>query len=732
MSNQSLLNIADQIFGIGGILETQFNLPHRDGQHRMARAIAEALETGKTAIPEAGTGTGKTLAYMVLYGIQAKREKDQVLGTPQNRLGQERHYENPVSSRYSEDKEKPDWIPFAVTVHTIALQEQLMGDCELAKAVIKAAGHNVPEIRRISGRTNYFCENSARKLLESQSRSDEEKAAVREVLDEDFEQKRNNPKSYEGLFSQLKSSEQLGWDLKKSVSAHENHCKCKDCNRATAWKKGKEADIIVLNHSLSLFVPYSRIVIDEAHTFEDVVASQKEFKVDMKEMSEKLSGISSRPATGTQLQTEEWARAITNVQFAFIDEVKKEGIHTRGRTGNFFKIPPAVVMADPEGRSRAERDDNLGNALKDLSLAKTALLEQLCNIHGIGMNSEEEEYNFIPGTKEDRMADTIKAITTSAFQLGECLDGEKSEDARWVEIEDTEKEPNYIVFKAMVDMAPILRDIHKDRTVCMTSATMAGVNGLDSFRKAQGIPAENALMVQCPTPFDLESQMTVRVPTNMPSPGKEEQAYQTSLAPAIREAIQATKNIPAERPGGTLVLFTSKASMDQTFEKLEDEFPIIRKQDRDTSKGELINWMKETDGAVLFGVESFWTGIDLPGAALNHLVIARIPFKPSTPKEDKQKEIATRNGENAFMTVDVNHALMTFNQGVGRLLRSVTDVGTVTILDPRVVQSRYGEEFMKGIPRHEDYSIPGLPERTYSSGGYQRNQPARPSVDIGL
>jgi ATP-dependent DNA helicase DinG len=735
MNKSNLLEITDRIFREGGVLEQTFHFPHRKGQHLMAMAVAQALTENKTAIPEAGTGTGKTLAYGIPLTIHAMSQH--ALMKAEGRL--------------------EDWMPFAISVHTVALQEQLSYDSALIQSVIREIGLPFAQIKRLSGRTNYFCENTANELWKNPKTNPESRDRIGAVIAEHNGKK--GRRDYEGLFSQLDTSKKLDPTLRQAVSAHERNCKCENCNRATAWKDAKASQVVILNHALAQHFDYQKVVVDEAHTYEGVVASNHEFEINLNKLSEEFENENPKniPA-GATAPYATWQRNLRTVLQTFLTELKKHGIHVSNRNGNYFRIPPEEIMGE-KGKSRDKCQDTFGIALRELQVARYDLVKYIDDLHGTSgkgaevgdflaqytdkaeVNKHDEpnvrDLNLMPGSNEEKAVDRILDISRQALKLGELLEGEKAIDARWVEILEEDGSQNYVIHKAMVDMSHILGAQHAfGRTACLTSATLSGFQGLESFRKAQGIPAGESIELECPTPFDIEKQVEFRVPENMPSPGAREMDYQNALPAAVRECVLKTQEVSGQRAGGTLVLFTSKVTMEKTFEKLEGEIPNLAKQQFNLSKQEQLEWMKKTPGAVMFGLDSFWTGVDLPGDALKHVVITRLPFKPGSWREEKKREIAVRNGENGFLAVDVNDALLPFHQGCGRLIRKTDDTGVITVLDTRIETANYGAHFRKGLPHMQKFKIQELPELEKTAyrprTGYNRGAQIQGNTGIGL
>ena len=248
---------------------------------------------------------------------------------------------------------------------------------------------------------------------------------------------------------------------------------------------------------------------------------------------------------------------------------------------------------------------------------------------------------------------------------------------------------------AAVDVGPILREhlFGREGAVVCTSATLA--TAPDDFTLATGrLGAEDPVTLQVGSPFDFARQMRVLVDPYMPEP--RDAAYQDRLADRIVEQVRATD-------GGAFVLFTSNAAMSSAAERsrarLEAAGHQVLVQNETGPRSLVLQRFREDDRSVLFGVTSFWQGVDVRGQGLRNVIITRLPFDvPDRPIVQARHEMIEEQGGKPFFEDQVPRAVIRFKQGVGRLIRSGDDTGRVVVLDPRIVTKGYGRSFQKALP----------------------------------
>lgn len=265
----------------------------------------------------------------------------------------------------------------------------------------------------------------------------------------------------------------------------------------------------------------------------------------------------------------------------------------------------------------------------------------------------------------------------------------------WVEKSGSSE--NVSIQSAPIDVAPILREVlfERETSVILTSATLATSKGnLDSFIEKTGAEAAEKFVAN--SPFDYKKNMRVMLCNDAPEPDKDSKKLDCENIAKIIERLCAGVE------GGTLVLFTGYYEMNKTADFLyesnilKDRRILVQKQ---MPRAELIARFKEHGNAVLLGTDSFWTGIDVPGKALSQVIITRLPFaNPSHPLVEARNNKILSEGGKPFIQLSIPEAIIKFRQGVGRLIRSKTDKGIISLLDSRLVSKPYGRNFMAALP----------------------------------
>jgi len=291
-------------------------------------------------------------------------------------------------------------------------------------------------------------------------------------------------------------------------------------------------------------------------------------------------------------------------------------------------------------------------------------------------------------------AGKLKTYQTSLRQFLAIADADKT--VYWVE-RSGKRQTIVTLRTAPIDVAPFIRDelLRRETSVLFTSATLAMGGRIEPFQARVG--AENIKTAVEHSPFDFEKNMRVFVAADVPLPTpKEARLALDVLIDYIDFCTRRTK-------GGTLVLFTSYFDMKRVAEALEPIYQGAHRpffmQGRDFSRTELARQLREAGNGILFGTDSFWTGIDVPGDALSQVIITRLPFEvPTHPILEARTEWIRERGGNPFNELTLPDALIKFRQGIGRLIRTAKDRGVITILDSRITQKAYGRLFLECLP----------------------------------
>ncbi|HUB66457.1 MAG TPA: helicase C-terminal domain-containing protein [Candidatus Methylacidiphilales bacterium] len=634
-------------FGPGGLLAKSRDFEYRPQQQAMAAAVARACRDRSHLITEAGTGVGKSLAYLVPAVFHALAENRKAL----------------------------------VSTHTINLQEQLFyKDIPLVQKLLPEPFKAV----LLKGRQNYLCPRRLERAMSHggelfASREQEEMKRIWEW----------SHRTRDGTLSDLDPAPDPQVWLQ--VCSEPHVCTARTCGLGPecfyqrARREAETARVLVLNHSLFFnFLAGAEaaleergylfhndfIIFDEAHTLEGVAARHLGLDLSHGSLRYLLHRL-FHPRT-------------------------QKGIVAALRSGEAMKL---VLEAEEEADlffDRIERKLDFKRAreirLREPGVTENTLDLPLARLYRNLADAAREIDDEVFKAEVQEAARRVEAMRAG---IGEFIGQTRAGHVYWVERHE-KRETRLTLTAAPVEVASQLRTLifRSDNTAILTSATLAAGDGLRYFVNRVG--GEDAAILQVDSPFDYQRQMRVFIPRKMPEPAARD-AYESALEHWIRHFVSMTQ-------GKAFVLFTSYQTMQQLADALASFFRSERitclVQGGSLPRHRLLQKFKEDRDSVLFGTDSFWQGVDVPGEALSNVILTRLPFAvPDHPLTQAKCERIIEQGGDAFREFSLPEALLKFRQGVGRLIRTQQDKGIIVILDNRILTKTYGKAFLAVLPK---------------------------------
>jgi len=668
----------------------------RPQQLEMAERVAGALEDRSHLLVEAGTGVGKSFAYLV-----------------------------PAIRRCLANGEK-----VVVATNTIALQEQLIDrDIPLLASTINEdvddpeadpgwSGRLRPVL--VKGRGNYV---SVRRLKLASQRQDKlfADAGARRSLHviEDWAYD-----TEDGSLSTLPAIERPGvWDKVQSDSGNCMGRRCphyQECFYQQARREMEQANLLICNHALffsdlalrargtGMLPVYQHVILDEAHGVEDVAADHFGVRLSEGRVFHLLSSLVSAKGNKGFLPQ----MSVVSGDMDLIERAISLVRIADGAARDFFDEVLVLSQSDEcqSGRVRREGaiDNPLTPAMNDLVIRLKVLKDEATN------EADRFELNAY-AERARQIADAAEVLVDQTAE-GCCywIEASGSGDERYG------RRKNVTLACSPIEVGPLLKEhlFGKEHSVVLTSATLAtrtvepdepAERAETAFAHAMDrLGCEGAETLQLGSPFDFSEQVELFVDTSMPAPGYGSGAasFEDALAERVMDHVAATD-------GGAFVLFTSLRTLDQVAARLEGPLDALGHpalvQRAGVSRSRLLDDFRADPRSVLFGAASFWQGVDVRGDGLRCVIITRLPFDPpGRPLTEARLERIKDRGGDPFREDSIPRAVIRFKQGFGRLVRSHSDNGRVVVLDPRVVTKSYGRKFVDSLPAGVEVRLLGL------------------------
>jgi len=687
----------ENYFAKDGILAKEIKgFEYREEQEEMAQYIQDAINEDRKIIVEAGTGTGKTLAYLIPSIKWAVTNKKKVI----------------------------------IATNTINLQEQLLlKDIPLAKSIIKDEFSYV----LVKGRNNYVCKRLFNELVLGKS-IDIETFSMEAREQIEYILKWGN-KTKTGDKAELPFEVYPDvWELVQSTTELCLGKKCpyrKECFYMKTRMEKMEADILISNHhvffadlnvraetdfdSEYLILPrYDMVIFDEAHNVESVARSYFSVEVSKISFTRLLNRIyqkkNKRKKEKSALirveDTVDEKNLEDSEQYIYLLNTLKEEISILQNIGDeYFDEIRKIYETNTEAPIK--------KSLNNFEMTKSRFLENLREKKDIFQGKLADflnlmmSFNNVIDEEKDKNPEVIN-FNNHLKMFKAYIDSFKFinsfEDDNyiyWLDINS--KRTNVILTATPLNIAQKLSTVlfdNLDRLV-FASATIVVNGNFDYFKKSLGLDEEDCIEAIIKSPFDYDEQMSVYIPSDIQD--------SENINAFVSDASKFILNILLKTNGKAFILFTSYTMLNQIYysisKKLKDKgFEVFLHGDKPRSQ--IIKEFKEAENPILFGTTSFWEGVDVQGENLSNVIITKLPFLvPTDPVVSAISKKIEEDGGNSFMDFQLPEAIIKFKQGVGRLIRKKTDSGNIFILDNRILKKRYGSLFINALPSQKNIKI---------------------------
>ena len=609
----------------------------REGQVRMTNAVARALATHRHLAVQAGTGTGKSMAYLVPAIEHAQRTDSTVV----------------------------------VSTATIALQNQLVGrDLPRLVEALDGVVDRTPSFAIVKGRSNYVClqrvgqaeaDDAAQPSLDSGSPVELTELGAHMQRVRDFAQD-SDTGDRDDLAPGVPDT------VWRAVSVTAKECigasRCPfgaDCFAEKARAEASDVDVVVTNHAMlaidaladaNILPEHDVVIIDEAH-----------------ELDARITAVAT-----TELSAQ--ALVLAANRAAKLDPAAKAADDLKGLADELADM----LQLEQQGRL-LELTDHVQDTLVGVRDTMMRLRDKIRS----GAAPDESDNDPERAAERQNLANHLLELHEGIVRMFDTLEAppDKTRDVLWLN--------NKTLKVAPLSVAGLLSDrLFSSNTVVLTSATLSVGGNFNALAAAWGLPKGTWDGLDAGTPFDPRKAGILYTPRHIPEPGRD------GLAPATLDEIAG---LIMAAGGRTLGLFASRRAAEQAAAEMRKRLPFDILCQGDDTIPALVKHFADSENTCLFGTLTLWQGVDVPGRSCSLVIIDKIPFpRPDDPLLQARKEAADAAGRNGFMEVAATHASLFMAQGAGRLLRSVDDRGVVAVLDKRLIEKRYGSFIRSSMP----------------------------------